>query len=262
MDTAFVLPELAGWSVICLRPAMQQAAARRAVQARGARHVSLPGLALLPPPDVALAREHLRKSLDCPVLVFTSPAAVAFAARLLPLAQTPAEQVFAVGEGTRRALARQGLMALAPPDDAMHSEGLMTMPHWDAISGRVGLVTAPGGRGVIAAGLARRGLQVQRAEVYQRQPPRLDAWHWRALAQAGAPRAVLVSSGEALDAVLAAVPAQLRPTLLDSVAVASSARLALLAGDAGFAHSLTAAAPTVPAMLDELAAYAAAPGFR
>lgn len=261
MDTAFVLPELTGWSVICLRPAMQQAAARRAVQARGARHVSLPGLALVPPPDVAQAREDLRKALDCPVLVFTSPAAVVFAARLLPL-KTRAAQVFAVGEGTRRALARQGLAALAPSDDAMHSEGLMAMPHWHTIQGPVGLVTAPGGRGVIAARLAQRELKVQRAECYQRRPPRLDGRHWRALAQADAPRAVLVSSGEALEAVLAAVPEDVRGTLLDSVAVASSPRLARMTAGAGFAHSLTAPAPTVPAMLDALAEYAAAPGFR
>lgn len=253
MSRAAVLQPLSNWSVICLRPAAQQSAVRRAVQARGARHVALPGLRLAALP----ATDELRDALACPVAVFTSPAAVIFAARLAPSPPIPlggegVEIVFAVGAGTARALARYGIHAISPPPDAMHSEGLLALPEWNRITGPVGLITAPGGRGTIPAGLTQRGLEIRRAEVYQRLPPRLDARHHRALMQSPAPRAVLVSSAEALDGALNALPAACRTHLLDAVAVACSARLADLAQERGFSCAIIAAAPTATAMLDAL----------
>ncbi len=261
MSRAAVLPLLANWSVICLRPASQQAAVRRAVQARGARHVALPGLRLAALPAAA----ELRAALACPAVAFTSPAAVHFAARSLPLKLRRGALAFAVGEGTARALARHGIVAISPSREAMHSEGLLALPQWNGIAGPVGLVTAPGGRGTIPDGLARRGLEIRRAEIYQRLPPRLDARHQRGLARAPAPRAVLVTSAQALEGALDALPPACRARLLDSVAVACSARLAGLARAHGFPRVVTATAPTAAAMLDALetsAMEAGSTGFR
>lgn len=270
---------LAGWSVICLRPASQQAAVRRLVEARGARHVSLPGLRL----QAIAAITELQAALACATLVFTSPAAVQFAVSLAPSlpALAPVQRagvkragvkrafdggetvraVFAVGAGTARALARYGIQAISPPDHAMHSEGLLALPHWQGIAGPVGLVTAPGGRGVIATGLARRGIEVRRAEVYRRLPPRLDARHRQALMQAPAPRAVLISSAEALHGAFDALPPDCRTRMLDAVAVTSSPRLSALARTLGYRRMVEGSAPTATAMLDALE-NAASAGFR
>ena len=174
----------------------------------------------------------------------------------------PETLVFAVGSGTATALARHGIRAIAPPADAMHSDGVLALPHWQHLEGVIGLVTAPGGRGVIAAGLLRRGLQLMRAEVYQRLPPRPDARHLRELLASTAPRAVLVSSGEALDGIRAALPAQAHARLLDSVAIVSSPRLADMARSHGFTGVVTAPSPTAAAMLGALQQYAAGLGFR
>ena len=258
---ASVLPPLVNWSVVCLRPAPQQAAVRRAVRARGARHVALPGLRLAAMPATAA----LRDALACPVVVFTSPAAVTFAARCLALSLRRDASAFAVGAGTARALARHGIDAISPPHQAMHSEGLLALPEWNDITGPVGLVTAPGGRGIIPAGLARRGLEIRRAEVYRRLPPRLDARHRHALMQSPVPRAALISSAEALDGALDALPEDGRRQLLDSLAVTCSPRLAELARARGFLRVTTACAPTAAAMLDALEAWAkdnGSTGFR
>ncbi len=256
------MPPLAGWSVICLRPASQQAAARAATRQRGGRHVALPGIALAVMPDQKAARAALDQALACPVLVFTSPAAVAFAAHLRPLRDTTRAKIFTVGAGTTRALARHGLQATMPPPDAMHSDGLLALDAWHKAGGAVGLVTAPGGRGMIAAALAAQGRTVRRADVYQRQAPRLDRRHFKALDAADSPRALLVSSGEALQGVLAALPEEQRAIILDSLAVASSPRLAELARDRGFSGVITASAPTNRAMLDALELHAGTAGFR
>lgn len=249
---------LAGWSVVCLRPSMQQAAVRAAVTARGARHVSLPGLRLAARPAAA----QLRQALDCAAVVFTSPAAVHFAARQQTLVLRPAALVFAVGAGTAAALARYGIDAIAPAADAMHSDGVLALPHWQQMDSVVGLVTAPGGRGVIAAGLVRRGLTLIRADVYLRLPPRPSARHLRALLASTTPRAVLVSSGEALEGILAAVPAQARIRLRESVAIASSPRLVDLTRACGFTTVVLAPAPTATAMLDALQQHVTVRGFR
>ena len=249
---------LVTWSIICLRPSLQQASVRRAVQARGGRHISLPGLRLAALP----ANCALDQALACAALVFTSPAAVHFAARQQTLALAAGAQAFAVGAGTRKALARHHIEAISPPPDAMHSDGVMALPQWESINAPVGLVTAPGGRGIIAAGLAQRGLEVVRANVYQRLPPRLNARHLAALAQAASPRAVLISSAEALDNLLAVLPAETQPTLLDAVAVVCSPRLSALAAAHGFRSVVVASDPTTTTMLDTLEQHASEASFR
>ncbi len=98
-------------------------------------------------------------------------------------------------------------------------------------------------------------IEVRRAEVYRRCAPHLDARHRRALMQATAPRAMLISSAEALDGVLAALPTDSHAQLLDSLAVACSPRLAELARQRGFSRVTTASAPTAMAMLDTLEAW-------
>lgn len=240
--------------MICLRPAQQQARVRRAVQARGAIHLSLPGLRLAAMPDPVAAKAALQRALCSQALVFTSPAAVQFAARLAPL-HTRAS-VFAVGSGTAGVLQRHEVQAIVPACEAMHAEGLLALPQWQGLKGRVGLVTAPGGRGVLAPTLAQRGFEVCLAEVYRRLPPRLDARHHAALLRSTAPRAVLISSAEALSAVLAALPPAARAPLLQALAVCSSARLIEQAQQAGFAKILPAPAATPEAMLQALVQHA------
>lgn len=249
---------LVAWSVICLRPSLQQAGVRRAVQARGGRHISLPGLRLVALP----ATRALDQALSCAAVVFTSPAAVHFAARQQALALASGAQAFAVGEGTRKALAGHHIAAISPPPDAMHSDGVLALPQWASVKGPVGLVTAPGGRGIIAAGLVQRGLVVVRANVYQRVPPRVDRRHLSALAQSTSPRAVLISSAEALDNLLAALPAEMQSTLLDAVAVVCSPRLGALATAHGFRRVVIASDPTAATMLNALEQHASEARFR
>lgn len=231
---------------------------RRAVEIRGAHHVTLPGLRL----ESLQAKQELYRALRCNTVVFTSPAAVYYAAQLLPLRLSAQGVAFSVGAGTSRALLRHGIVALAPAADAMHSDGVLALPQWSDVSGPVGLISAPGGRGIIAAGLARRGLEVIRANVYQRLPPRLDARHHRALMQAPSPRAVLVSSGEALDGALAALPQDGQVHLLDAIAVCSSPRLVELSQAHGFSQAMNTSTPTPATMLDVLAQHVAFTHFR
>lgn len=239
------------WTVLSLRPRGQHAGLRAAATRAGARLLALSTIAITPLDDCA-ARRSLAEALAADIVLFTSPNAVRAAAALAALQVGGEQQWLAVGAGTRRALGRSGIDASAPA--RMDSEGLLGMAQLVDVQGkRIGLVTAPGGRGVLAPALAARGATVLRANVYARRVVALSPPQRDALAEAvRVPSRVLlaVSSGEALDTLLAqAPPARLR----DVAVVAASARLAEAARAAGF-HRIAQASDARPGALLRAAA--------
>jgi len=182
----------------------------------------------------------LAAALAAPLVVFTSPAAVAFAAMDRPLAVPDGARWLAVGSGTAKALRRSGIDATAP--QRMDTEGLLALPELRAVSGlAVGLVTAPGGRGELAPELARRGAGVLRADVYEREPVAPAGAAIARLRHIEGPVWLALSSAEALQRILAVLPADARPALLRADVVAASDRLASIAGDRGFTRTVVAA---------------------
>ena len=218
---------LAGASLVVTRPAADATAFVRRARSLGARALRLPGTALRARGALAMPDP------PCEAWIFTSPAAVRHAftsARLVPDARVAA---FAVGEGTRRALARHGIAAAAP--QRADSEGLLALPGLASVRGqRIALVGAPGGRGLIDAQLRRRGAEVVALHVYERVPPRWSTRQLEALCSAPAPLLTLVSSGEALANLAGRLPADVFERLRIGWLVTSSERLAGLARGAGF----------------------------
>lgn len=203
--------------------------------------------------DTAQARAALEQALQAPIAVFTSPAAVHAAQRLSPLQRPAQAQWVSVGEGTARALQAYGIDAVVRPE-RMDSEGLLALPLFEPPLQTVALITAPGGRGMLAPALEQRGARVLRADVYQRVALRLRASAVHALASA-LPRSVLaLSSAEALSLVLEQLPVALVDAWRLHPVVASSERMRASAHAAGFTHVVRAAGP----LPEQLAAAAAA----
>lgn len=241
---------LHGWTVVSLRPRGQHAAVRKAAARLGARVLACAPIAIIPLSDDD-ARRALATALACDIVIATSPNAVAAAQALQPLHARTAQRWLAVGAGSRHALARAGIDAEAPA--RMDSEGLLAMPAMEDVDGMaVGLVTAPGGRGRIAAVLRERGARLQRADVYRRQPAVIAAASWRRLHEALADPArvlLLASSGEALLALLAQAPPQVGPALCRAAVAVPGERLAGLAREAGFGRVAIAGSPRPAALL-------------
>lgn len=239
---------LHGTRIAITRPAGHGVALARRVRALGGTPLLLPGSSLRASDDAKAARTALRSALACDIVIFTSPAAVRFARSLCPL-RTPA-RVAAPGTGTLRALQRAGITkAIAPTRE--DSEGMLALPLFgDVRRKRVGIVGAVGGRGLLDRELAARGAEVVHALVYQRVPARLDRRHAAALLRnTHTPLFVLLSSGEALANLLAALPPDACDAFLEGIAVASSARLTTMARRAGFTRILRAASAQPEAML-------------
>jgi uroporphyrinogen-III synthase len=215
------------------------AALARRVRASGGVPLLLPGLTLRGVVDAAAARTALQAALTDALLIFTSPAAVRYAARLAPL-QTRAT-VLAVGQSTARALRRHHVAAPLAPR-RQDSEGLLEQPALHALRGRrVALIGAPGGRGVLRAHLVARGAQLRELHVYRRVPPRLGRRHVDALLALPASALVLLSSAEALHNLEQLLPPPALARWHAATAVVSSARLQALARAAGFQRSVLAA---------------------
>jgi len=233
-------PALHGRTVVITRPAGTGSALAREVRQRGGTPVLLPGLSLRAMGDTATVADALQAALGDELLVFTSPAAVRFAARLAPL-RTHAT-VFAVGQGTARALRRHGVKAPLAPSLRQDSEGLLDHPLLTELHDRrVALVGAPGGRGVLRATLVERGARLREVHVYQRGTPRWQARHTEALKHLPIDTCVLLSSAEALGNLQQGLPAEAWTQLKGAVAVASSERLAEAARRAGFSRVRLAA---------------------
>ena len=245
---------LAGWHVISLRPAGQHAGLRRAAAGRGARVFALSTLRLRPLPA------SLRKrALAAALLVATSPAAVRFAFADPVPAAALARPWFAPGGGTAAALRRRGVRDVRWPARRADSEGLLALPGLQQVARRrVGVLTAPGGRDLIAATLARRGAEVVRAEVYAREPHPPGAVRLSALDRLPTRTALLVSSAEAFDVLWTALDAPRRARLARRRTVASSERLAAKLRACGFMKVFVAAGARPAQLLDALAVNAGA----
>lgn len=236
------LDEARAWYVISLRPQGEHTALRRAAARVDAGVIALSPWALAPRQDAA-TRSALQVALMADVVLFTSPAAVRFAAALHPLEARDTQHWIATGAGTRLALRRAGIArAIAPT--RMDSEGLLSLPALAGLHGRtVGLVTAPDGRGVLAPALTTRGASVRLAEVYERQPIALSPAAIQHLETMSRPAGVAVTSGGALQQVLQQLPSQAAQRLRACVAIAASGRLSALARQEGFGHVVQAQGP-------------------
>lgn len=239
------------WTLVSLRPRGQHAPLRRAAEALGAQVIGLSPWALVARHDAG-TRAALAKALGADRVVFSSPAAVHAAARLQPLQAPHAGTWLAVGAGTAAALRGHGVDNVVAPT-RMDSEGLLDLPALAQLQGlRAALVTAPGGRGIIASTLQARGATLQRVDVYQRRALRLPPRQLQRLRHQAGPWVLAVSSAEALALLSEQLPADLLAQLRQAHVVAASERLAALATDAGFTRVTLADGP-LPAQLAQAA---------
>ena len=248
------------WYVISLRPTGQHGPVRRAAAAHGAGVLALSPWSI-EPVDTPQARQSLAAALAAPVVVFTSPAAARAAAALAPLRREPGQDWLGVGAGTAGALRRAGVEGVESPE-RMDSEGLLAMPALQRLAGRhLGLVTAPGGRGTLVPAFEARGARVIRADVYQRVPRRVSRRQLGRLHALQTPAVLTVSSGEALQRIVADIDAAALARLRSLPAVVASDRLGALAGELGFDRVHRAASARPADLVAAAAALPASPAF-
>lgn len=250
---------MAGWYVISTRPLQQHGGVRRAAAAIGARVFAVSTLRLLP----LAAGPELSAALRCPRVIATSPAAVRLAHAQQPLAARRGQRWFALGAGSAAALRRRGVREVITPASGSDSEALLAHPLLQQVKGEdIGLLTAPGGRGLLSARLQSRGARLVVAQVYRRESRPVAPARLRALAALPARSALLLTSAEAFDPLWCALPEPARARLRERPCVVASARLADQADALGFRIVLRASDARPSSLLAALANHVAAQRFR
>ncbi|HMA10873.1 MAG TPA: uroporphyrinogen-III synthase, partial [Steroidobacteraceae bacterium] len=137
---------------------------------------------------------------DADYAIFISPNAAQFGMAAIRGAGglSSATGVLAVGAGTARSLAVQGVAGVVVPD-GQDSEALLALPQLQDVAGRrVVIVRGVGGRPLVADALRARGAEVHFLECYRRTCPHADAGPLLARWRAGGIDAVTVASAETL----------------------------------------------------------------
>lgn len=259
MPRALPAPLLDEWYVISLRPLGRHAGVRRAAARFGACVFSLSTLAVEP----LAAGAALKEALACSNVIVTSPSAARTAHAQSPLKWRRRQHWLAVGAGTATALRRCGIKEVCIPEQGADSEALLALPALADVAGQsVGLITAPGGRGLLASALAARGARICVAEVYRRRALTPTASRLRAMAALPSRTALLVSSGEALAGLWTTLTERDRARLVARLCVVSSDRLGQQARTLGFERRVLAADATPNNLMAALAAHVGRQRFR
>lgn len=250
-----------GWYVISTRPLQRHGGLRRAAAALGARVFAISTIELQALPQ----GPELAAALRCDDIIVTSPPAVQFAAApaMRRALARRARRWFAIGAGTAGALRRRGAQEVLWPASGSDSEALLALPGLQSVRGReIGLLTAPGGRGLVAATLRQRGAHVREAHVYRRVARTPRTARLGALAALPAQQALVLTSQEAFTPLWSALPESSRTRLRASPCLVASDRLATFANALGFSCVLRAASAQPGELLRALATYAAATRIR
>jgi len=233
---------LAGLTVIVTRPEPQARELSARLRAVGAGVVEFPTLAIKP--LVLSAADRGRLAPDShDWTIYTSANAVEHSLRQLP--RPVRTRIAAIGNATARALRSRGLDVHAVPTHRADSEGLLELPAFANVQGlRVLVLRGVGGRDTLRTTLVERGAEVTIGEVYRRTavtPTEHAVSGLRAAIEADAPTIVAVTSVEVFDALLSAIPQDLRHVLVRTPLLLPGDRVAAAARDRGWLGPLVVA---------------------
>lgn len=226
---------LAGRTILVTRAPRQAAALSAAIRAAGGSAFEFPALAF-----EAMPVDRLQASLAhvaaADFVIFVSPNAAEFG--MAAIGSLPAgRSVLAVGPGTARALAAQGVDAVITPD-GQDSEALLALPQLQDVDGKhVVIVRGVGGRALLGDTLATRGAEVHYMEGYRRLAPTADAAPLLARWQAGGIDAVTVASAETLHNLAALLGEAGAPLLAHTPLFAPHEKIAAAARSFGIAQA-------------------------
>ncbi|MCX7087590.1 MAG: uroporphyrinogen-III synthase [Methylococcales bacterium] len=147
-----------------------------------------------------------------------------------------AAKIGAVGQATANALTCAHIAVDVVPEQGFNSEALLARPEFQSLQGRrCVIIRGVGGRELLAETLRARGAQVEYLNVYERQPSATDPSRVMELLQAKTLNVITISSAEALQHLLALLPAPSEQgQLLNIPLVVISDRLRLIASTLGF----------------------------
>jgi uroporphyrinogen III methyltransferase/synthase len=249
---------LTGRTVVVTRASGQAGELSALLRERGAKVVEIPSIEIVAPASWEEADRAIERLPGYDWLILTSPNAVAsFFGRLrergVALSCLADLKICAIGPKTRALVEAAGL-AVAFTPKVFRAEALVAEAGTEAWRGkRVLFPRAAEGREVIPVALAALGATLELVTVYRTVPSAAGRAQARALLAARGADAVTFTSGSTVTGFAALFDPGELPGLLRGVAVASIGPVTTEAARAaGLAVDVTAAAATIPALVEAL----------
>lgn len=245
-------PGLNGATVLVTRPAAQADNLCRLIQQQHGKAFRFPTLEIH---AEAVSEAKMDKAAGSDWLIFTSSNAVDFALKAFggKMSRLQTVMLAAVGKATATALQNAGLHINCVPDTEFNSEGLLAEPAMQQVAGqRIMIVRGVGGREQLARTLRSRGAEVEYLEVYRRCLPGTDNGELLQALHSGRLRAITITSGEALQNLLAMLGEPAADLARKQPLVVVSDRIRQLALELGFEHITVSLQPTDAAILETL----------
>ncbi len=250
--------ELADTGVLVTRPAHQAEPLCQELEQRGATVIRFPVLAIAPPPDPEALERDIRALPGMDWVVFVSPNAVHALLdrmRALGIPWPDGVRTATVGAGTAATLAERGLTVDCVPATGFDSEALLAEPAFGQMGGRrVMLVRGDGGRELLRETLQSRGATVHVVTAYRRVCPDSDPTVLDAAWRDGRLDVAVVTSGEALDNLMALAGPERRQRLLVTGLVVIGERVAAKASGLGFGNGIVTTGGTDATALSDAVA--------
>lgn len=245
-------PSLRGATVLVTRPAAQADTLCRLIMQADGRALRFPTLEIQP---VDVDNTLIEEALACDWLIFTSTNAVNFALKAFggKMAGAMPAKLAAVGQATAAALQKAGLQVACVPETEFSSEGLLAQPAMQRVSGqRIMIVRGVGGREKLEQALRSRGAEVAYLEVYRRCRPDMKCDELIQSLRNRQLTASTITSGEALENLLAMIDPAAANLLRKQPLVVVSDRIRQSAIDMGFEQVAVSLQPTDAAILETL----------
>lgn len=258
---------LSGQRVLITRPAHQQPPLITGLQARGAKTISLPLLAITAPSrgdQADVLRRQLLALDSYELLVFISSNAVREGCKAIDdyWPQFPVGlDLLAIGPSTAALAEELTGQRVRSAAGGMTSEDLLELDSFTNIEGRrIGIFRGEGGRDFLAQQLRKRGAQVDYFDVYRREELNYEDTQVREALIESEPTLLTAMSGQTLQALRGLIDQLSEPQadkLLTLPVIVPSQRVRDLAAEMGFENPIAAPGADLDALLQALVAAAA-----
>lgn len=169
---------LAGRAIVVTRPADQAGALAEKIRREGGEPIPFPVMEIVAAADLRPIVGLIDRLDRFDLAIFISPTAVGKAMNLIKARRElpPGLTIAAIGQGSRRELARFGVTEVIVPATRFDSEGLLALPELQNVAGwQIAIFRGEGGRELLADTLRERGARVEYVECYRRRQPEADA---------------------------------------------------------------------------------------
>lgn len=237
---------LNGISVVVTRPEHQAEGLCEKIESLGGSVIRFPLIKIQLQENDPLLQEG-KQIEDYQYYIFISRNAVDAASKIWPNYKQifKGKKIFAIGSASKNALINRGIKDVIDCPGTGNSENLLQMNVFEKekIHGQAVLILrGSGGRELLAESLGDRGAYVDYADLYQRLRPCYNQQQLYDLWNRETSNSIIVlSSGEALENLLAIMQPDYSSELLNSSLLVISQRVAELAKQSGFSKNIIVA---------------------